>query len=60
MKTKIIDFSPGTAVTSRIALRGAVLDHADRTDWFLALWLGVWAMYATVECIGQLGFLRVY
>jgi hypothetical protein len=60
MKTKIIDFSPGTSATSRITLRGAVLDHADRTDWFLALWLGVWAIYATVECIGQLGFLRVY
>ena len=60
MKTKIIDFQPRTSATSRSALRNAVLETADRTDWFLALWLGVWVAFATVECIGQLGFLRVY
>jgi hypothetical protein len=60
MQTKIIEFPPRTAATSRLALRAAVLHTADWADWFLALWLGVWAVYATVECIGQLGFLRVY
>ena len=60
MRTKIIDFPPRTATTSRLALRTAALQTADGADWFLALWLGVWAVYATVECIGQLGFLRVY
>ena len=60
MQTKIIDFPPRTATASRLALRTAVLHTADRADWLLAVWLGVWAVYATVECIGQLGFLRVY
>jgi hypothetical protein len=60
MQTKIIDFPPRTSTTSRLALRTATLLQADRADWFLALWLGVWAMYATVECISQLGFLKVY
>jgi hypothetical protein len=60
MQTKIIDFPPRTSATSRLALRSAVLENADRTDWFLAVWLGVWVAFATVECIGQLGFLRVY
>ena len=60
MQTKIIEFPPRTSSASRFALRAAVLDTADRTDWFLALWLGVWAVYATVECISQLGFLKVY
>jgi hypothetical protein len=60
MQTKIIDFPPTTSTASRLALRAAVLQTADRTDWLLALWLGVWAVYATVECIGQLGFLKVY
>jgi hypothetical protein len=60
MQTKIIDFPPRTSTTSRLALRTATLLRADRADWFLALWLGVWTLYATVECIGQLGFLKVY
>jgi hypothetical protein len=60
MQTKIIDFPPRTSTASRLALRTAVLHTTDRTDWVLALWLGVWAVYATVECIGQLGFLKVY
>jgi|GEM_PF-5796447 len=60
MQTNIIDFQPMTSNASRTALRSAALPHADRTDWFLALWLSVWVLYATVECIGQLGFLRVY
>jgi hypothetical protein len=60
MQIKIIDFPPRTSTASRLALRTAVLHTADRTDWLLALWLGVWAAFATVECIGQLGFLRIY
>jgi hypothetical protein len=60
MQTKIIDFPPTTSTASRLALRTAVLHTADRADWLLAVWLGVWAVYATVECIGQLGFLKVY
>ena len=60
MQTKIIEFPPKTSTASRLALRTAVLHTAGRADWFLALWLGVWALYATAECIGQLGFLRVY
>ena len=60
MQTKISDFPPRTSTASRLALRTAVLHTADRTDWLLALWLGVWAAFATVECIGQLGFLRIY
>jgi hypothetical protein len=60
MQTNIIDFPPKTSRASRTALRSATLQQADRTDWFLALWLGVWVLYATVECIGQLGFLKVY
>ncbi|MBV9873495.1 MAG: hypothetical protein JO025_08595 [Verrucomicrobia bacterium] len=60
MQTKIIDFPPSTSTASRLALRTAVLHTADRTDWLLALWLGVWVAFATVECIGQLGFLKVY
>ena len=60
MQTKIIDFPPGTSASSRLALRNAVFENADRADWFLAVWLGVWVEFATVECIGQLGFLRVY
>jgi hypothetical protein len=60
MQTKIIDFSPKTSASSRLALRSAVLDNADLTDWFLAVWLGVWVAFATVECVGQLGLLRVY
>jgi hypothetical protein len=60
MKTKIIDFPPRTAASSRLALRSAVLDNANLTDWFLAVWLGVWVAFATVECVGQLGLIRVY
>jgi hypothetical protein len=60
MQTKIIDFSPVTSASSRLALRSAVLENADRTDWILAVWLGVWVAFATVECIGQLGLLRFY
>ena len=60
MQTKIIDFSPITSASSRLALRSAVHENGDRTDWFLAVWLGVWAAFATVECVGQLGLLRVY
>ena len=60
MQTKIIEFPPRTSTASRLALRTAVLHTADRADWLLAVWLGVWAVYATVECIGQLGFLKVY
>ena len=60
MKTKIIDFPPRTSESSRLALRTAVLENPGRTDAFLALWLGVWAVFATVECIGQLGFFRFY
>jgi hypothetical protein len=60
MQTKIIDFPPRSSASSRLALRNAVFENADRADWFLAVWLGVWVAFATVECIGQLGFLRVY
>jgi hypothetical protein len=60
MQTKIIDFPPITSASSRLALRSAVLENADLTDWFLAVWLGVWVTFATVECVGQLGLLRVY
>ena len=49
MQTKIIDFPPRTATASRLALRTAVLHTADRADWLLALWLGSWAAFATVE-----------
>jgi hypothetical protein len=60
MQTKIIDFPPIASASSRLALRNAVSENADRADWFLALWLGVWVAFATVECVGQLGLLRVY
>ena len=60
MQTKIIDFPPITSASGRLALRHAVLESGDRTDWFLAVWLGVWVAFATVECVGQLGLLRVY
>jgi hypothetical protein len=60
MDTKIIYFSPRTASNSRLALRSAVLEQAGRTEGLLALWLGVWTLLATVECIGQLGLFRLY
>jgi hypothetical protein len=60
MQTKIIDFPPIASASSRLALRNAVSETADRTDWFLAVWLGVWVAFATVECVGQLGLLRLY
>ena len=60
MNSKIIYLPPRTASSSRLALRSAVLDKAGPTETFLALWLGAWTVLATVECIGQLGFFRLY
>jgi hypothetical protein len=60
MENKIIYFSPKAALMSRAALRSAVSKNGDRADTFLGLWVVVWAVFATVECISQIGLVRLY
>jgi hypothetical protein len=60
MENKIIYFSPKTALISRSALRNAVSKNGGRAETFLGLWIVVWAVFATVECISQIGLVRLY
>jgi hypothetical protein len=60
MENKIIYFSPKAALSSRSALRSAVSKNGDRADTFLGLWVVVWAVFATVECVSQIGLIRLY
>ncbi|MBV8816119.1 MAG: hypothetical protein JO271_16635 [Verrucomicrobia bacterium] len=60
MENKIIYFSPKAALSSRTALRSAVLENGGRAETLLGLWIVVWAVLATVECISQIGLVRLY